>query len=284
MSPENSTSSAERREAELVLRSKDDPLLTVSSLSEEFSRLGVKSGMTLLVHSSLSSLGWVCGGAAAVILALENVLGEEGTLVMPTHSTDLSDPTNWQHPPVPESWWQKILDETPAFMPDLTPTKQMGAIPESFRKQNSTLRSYHPQVSFAARGKNAKFVTANHGLAYSLGEGSPLARVYDLNGFVLLLGVGHSNNTSIHQAEYRVDFPAKKPVRLGAPISVNGKREWVWFDDINFDNSDFERIGADFSRETGVVVFGKVGLAKALFMSQKNLVDYSSGWIKKNRI
>ena len=79
---------------------------TVPSLAADFAALGVQPGMVLIVHSSLKSLGWVNGGAVAVILALEQVLGAEGTLVMPTHSADNSDPAHWENPPVPESWWQ----------------------------------------------------------------------------------------------------------------------------------------------------------------------------------
>jgi aminoglycoside 3-N-acetyltransferase len=89
--------------------------VTVHSLEQDLRALGVKPGMVLLVHSSLSSLGWVCGGAVAVIEALESVLTSEGTLIMPTHSGELSEPSYWQHPPVPEAWWQTIRDTMPAF-------------------------------------------------------------------------------------------------------------------------------------------------------------------------
>ena len=282
--PASTESRAVQREFELVQRSEDHDLITVKSLAQQLQKLGVRAGMTLLVHSSLSSIGWVCGGAPAVILALEQILGEEGTLVMPTHSTDLSDPAQWQHPPVPEKWWQQIRDEMPAYTPDLSPTREMGAISECFRKQDGTLRSNHPQVSFAARGKNAKYVAGSHALEFSMGEGSPLARVYELNGSVLLLGVGHGNSTSIHLAEYRADYPMKKTVRMGAPIYQDGMRQWVWFNDINFDDSDFVKLGSDFSEETGLIITGKMGLANAQLMPQRQLVDYAVRWIEKNRI
>ena len=126
---------------------------TLTSLVNDLRKLGLHEGMTLLVHASLRSLGWVCGGAPTVILALETVLTEAGTLVMPTHSGDVSDPAKWENPPVPCSWWTIIKEEMPAFHQDLTPTREMGKIPETFRKQHSVGRSHHPQVSFAVWGK-----------------------------------------------------------------------------------------------------------------------------------
>ncbi len=70
---------------------------------------------------------------------------------------------------------------------------------------------------------------------------------------------------------------------MGAPIYQNGVRQWVWFSDINFDDSDFGKVGADFSDETGLIVSGKVGLAKGQLMPQKQLVDYAVRWMEKNR-
>ena len=257
---------------------------TVSSLLTDLRALGVEAGMTLLVHSSLSAVAdWVVGGASAVILALEAAIGPEGTLVMPTQSGELSDPANWQHPPVPPHWWELIRQEMPPFRPDLTETRSMGRIPETFRKQDDVLRSNHPQTSFAAWGKAAHVVTADHALDDELGERSPLARIYDLAGSVLLLGVGHDRNTSLHLAEYRATFPGKRRLSAAAPILVDGQRQWVTFQGIELDEADFPQIGAAFAETTGLVRQGKVGQATALLMPQRPLVDFAVQWMAAHR-
>lgn len=258
---------------------------TVHDLLALFERVGVAQGMTVLVHSSLKALGgWVCGGPVAVILALERVLGPDGTLVMPAHTSDLSEPSQWRKPPVPEEWWPIIRESMPAFDLDLTPTWNMGVIAETFRKERGVLRSDHPQMSFAAWGKHAKEIANNHGLDFGLGEHSPLARIYDLAGHVLLLGVGYDRNTSLHLAEYRADYPGKKIMPNAAPILVDGHRRWAPLRDINLDDSDFAAIGEAFERETGCVRSKLFGEAAIRFMPQRALVDFAAEWMTKNRI
>ena len=78
------------------------------TITKDLKALGVEKGMTIIVHSSLSSIGWISGGAVAVVEALMKVVTEEGTIIMPTQSSDLSDPKHWSRPPVPEDWWQII--------------------------------------------------------------------------------------------------------------------------------------------------------------------------------
>jgi len=228
--------------------------ITVQQMIDDLGQLRLEAGQTVLVHSSMSKLGWVCGGTQAVIRALMDVLGDEGTLMMPTHSAQNTNPANWRRPPVPEAWWQTIRENRPAFDPSLTQTREMGAIPEAFRKMEGVKRSHHPVGSFAAIGKHADFLLANHdSLEQMFDDTSPLGKLYELDGHILLLGVSHSNNTSLHLAEYRAEFPKKPSIKEGVAMLVNGKRQWVEFDMHNLDDEDFEKIGTAYYTEHGTI-------------------------------
>ena len=260
-----------------------DSLLTMSMFVDQVRALGVEPGMTLIVHSSLSSMGFVVGGAPAVILALEQALGEQGTLAMPTHSADLTDPAGWENPPAPVAWHATIRETMPAFRVDLTPSEGVGIIPESFRKQEGTLRSYHPFVSWAARGLYAEVITANHGLSMSSGETSPVARLYDLGAYVLFLGSKWDCNTSFHLAEYRNRFAERKRCTRGGPVlTETGETRWATYEDIYFYDADFMEIGAAFEA-TGKVKTGPIGKATCKLFAQREAVDFAVQWMNAHR-
>jgi aminoglycoside 3-N-acetyltransferase len=253
---------------------------TRQTLAVDLRQLGVEPGMILLVHSSLSSLGWVNGGPVAVIQALLDVLTPTGTLIMPTHSSGLSDPALWENPPVPKKWWATIRETMPAFEPALTPALGMGRIAEVFRTMPEALRSYHPAVSFTALGPRAEAITDNHQLEYPLGNDSPLGRIYDLGGWVLLMGVDYGSNTSFHLAEYRVLDPPLE--QLGAPLIIAGKRTWITYQDVKLDESPFVQIGAAF--ESGQeVITGAVGSATGRLFRQREAVDFAIGWLESRQ-
>lgn len=261
--------------------------LTVDTLAAELRGLGLSAGQRVLLHSALSRLGWVAGGAVAVIQALLRVLGPGGTLMVPTHTSDNSEPSRWQDPPVPAAWWPQLRAHLPAFDPALTPSRGMGRIAEALRTWPGARRSDHPVGSFAALGPAAPRLLADRltlpaGLEEIFGESSPLARLYELDGLVLLLGVGHECNTSLHLAEHRARWPGKATQREGAALMVDGARRWVEYDMLTLDTDDFPAIGQAFEATQGITP-GRVGQAAARLLRQRPLVDFAASWMSRHR-
>lgn len=257
-------------------------LVLKEDIAEALKAVGLRRGQAVMVHTSLSSLGFVCGGAQVVIEALLECVGEEGTVMMPTQSWKNLDPEAGVHWEEPREWWQAIRDHWPAYDKEITPTNTMGAVAEMFRKWPGTLRSDHPARSVAAYGKYARYLTENHDLSNIFGDGSPLGRLYELDGYVLLMGVGYDKNTSLHLADARAQYPGKRTCTESSAVLENGERVWKSYETLSVDGEDFEEIGEAFEREEEV---GKVSLGNGTltFMKQRRLVDFAVDWIEKNR-
>lgn len=248
----------------------------------ELTRMGLKKNDVVMVHTSLKSMGYVCGGAQTVIEALIEIIGEDGAIMMPTQSWKNLDPKDGVHWDADESDWQRIRDNWPAYDKNITPTNTMGAVAEMFRQWPGSIRSDHPARSVCAYGKYADYLTRNHDLSNIFGEGSPIARLYELDGKVLLLGVGYDKNTSIHLADVRAEYPEKHNCTEYSAIKENGKRVWKKYDTLFVDGEDFEEIGKAFE-EKGSVSKGLIGEAEIRLMKQRDIVDYAVEWIEKNR-
>ncbi len=151
---------------------------SIDAITEQLRALGVEPGGLLLVHTAFSKVRPVEGGPAGLIEALRLALGLGGTLVVPSMAND----------------------DDHVFDRLITPCPDMGIVAETFWRQASVLRSDSPHA-FAAAGPLAARITAPHPVDPPHGLDSPVGRVYELAGQVLLLGVGHDGNTTIHLAE-----------------------------------------------------------------------------------
>lgn len=257
-------------------------LVLKQDILSALSQVGVAAGQTVMVHASLSSLGFVCGGAQTVIQALLESTGQDGTVIMPAQSWKNLDPAAGVHWEEPQEWWQAIRDNWPAYDKDITPTNTMGAVAEMFRKWPGTLRSDHPARSVAARGKYAEYITANHDLSNIFGEGSPIGKLYELDGYILLMGVGYDKCTSLHLADVRANYPSKHSITEHSAVMENGKRVWKAYDTLFVSGDDFCDIGAAFE-ELHSVSKASLGSGTITLIRQRKLVDFAVGWIEKHR-
>jgi aminoglycoside 3-N-acetyltransferase len=157
--------------------------LTKQSLIESFQSLGISNGTRLVVHSALRSLGPVEGNANTVLDALLSCVGSDGLLVMPTFTYD-----------------------NDGFDPDMTPSRT-GILTEILRKHPDAVRSHHPTHSVTAVGEGAAALCEDHHLKPGLGMDSPLDRLAKAGGGVLLLGVGHTSNSTVHVGEAHARMP-----------------------------------------------------------------------------
>lgn len=204
--------------------------------------LGVKSGGVLVVHTSFRAVRPVEGGPAGLIAALTEALGPGGTLVMPAMSAGDA-----------------------VFEARTTPTVEMGVVAETFRSLPGVVRSTHPGASFAARGPQATGICAPQPLSPPHGHDSPVGRVFDLDGQVLLLGVGHSENTTMHLAEALAAVPYWQ-----AYETVIGPGTTAQIPETDHCCRGFAKADGWLK---GAQVVGKVGSAVARLVGSRALID-----------
>ncbi|MBO4374263.1 MAG: AAC(3) family N-acetyltransferase [Lachnospiraceae bacterium] len=256
--------------------------VTKNDIRSAFREVGLKKGSTVMVHTSLSAIGYVCGGAQTVIEALTETVGTDGTLMMPTQSWKNLDPETGVHWDVDEEYWDIIRENWPAYDRLITPTNTMGAVSEMFRTWPGAQRSEHPARSVAAWGKNAQYLVSGHDLSDIFGDTSPIGKLYEFDGDVLMIGVDYDKNTSIHLADVRADYPGKHNCIEHSAVKENGKRIWKEYETLFVDGEDFIQIGTAFEQ---VCPVRKTTLGNAVLrlMKQRELVDYAVSWIQANR-
>ena len=125
-------------------------------------------------------------------------------------------------------------------------------------------------------------MTENHDLSDIFGDSSPIGRLYELDGSVLLVGVGYDKNTSLHLADMRAEYPSKHMVTESSAIQMNGQRIWKSYETVAVDGEDFPAIGEAFE-QTGNVRHVSLGNGMLSMMRQRVLVDFAVKWIEENR-
>jgi|SRR5579859_561835 len=218
--------------------------------------LGLQQGDSVVVHSSLSSLGWVRGGAATVIESLLAVVGNAGHIMMPYFFPPLYPGVfDYAHPPVPYT----------------------GAVPRALRTWPGAILSIHPTHPFVVVGPAAQQLTEGHYLTSSVGRDSPIDRLAKLGGKVLLLGVGQEANTLIHTGEAYAAVPYWGQLRPDRPPGrrcrlPDNQEIWVPLPETPGDGYGFGKI-EPWLRQQGLMRLDCIGAATCSLIPGQRLIE-----------
>lgn len=264
--------------------------VTRTRLAADLRTLGLTGGDTVMFHTRMSALGYVAGGPPTVIGALLDVVGADGTLMASCGWNDAPpyDLAEW-----PPEWQRAVRGEHPAFDPELSEADHNnGRLPEALRHWPGAVRSRHPDAGFVAVGAAAGELMADHPWDGPHGPGSPLARLAERGGRVLLLGAPLDTITLLHHAEALAEAPGKRYVRYEQPVLVDGRREWRSFHDIDTEDGAFDYSAVVPGEEpftviardmlaAGFGVRGTVGAAESHLFEAPEVVRFGVGWIEE---
>ena len=221
--------------------------LSIAAVTEQLRALGVERGHTLQVHTSFSRTGPIEGGPLGLIEALREAIGPDGTLVMPSMTDDDDHPFDALN----------------------TPCLGMGVTADTFWRLPVVLRSDSPHA-FAAVGPRAERITSPHPIEPPHGTDSPVGRVLELAGHVLLLGVGHDANTTVHLAELLAGVRYRR--RKYVTVLNEGALLRLEYEEIDHCCERFALVES-WLKERRLQRRGIVGHAEARLVSARAVVD-----------
>ena len=230
-------------------------MTTKEDLEHNIRALGLGPGDHVVVHTSLRKVGHVDGGPRALLDAFLDVLGPEGTVLVPTFTYSFSGRPGTD----PFDRWS-------------TSGSRTGIFAETVRTDPRAFRSAHPTHSVAAIGARAQEFTEGHESISALGIGSPMHKAAVAGGYILLVGVTHNRNSSIHVGEVLADAPYIREhfcedwKRTARVVREDGQIEEVpLHPEIPGCSAGFDIIDGPL-RTRGVIKDGKIGNAYSMLM------------------
>jgi aminoglycoside 3-N-acetyltransferase len=232
--------------------------ITRERIAEDLAALGLARGDAVFFHSSLRSLGWVDGGADAVIDAFLDVVGPDGLVIVPTLTFTFARGDLARY----------------AFHPAETPSR-VGKITDTLWRRPGAFRSAHPTHSIAAIGRGAEELVAGHDKTSTFGRDGPYGRYVDRGAKIMFLGVDLRCNTTLHAIEDWLDLPYLQ-TEQAVVKGPDGRPAVVLVTKSPSGHRDFYRRGSKVEmllRKSGLVHTGTVGAAETLWVPSQEMVD-----------
>jgi aminoglycoside N3'-acetyltransferase len=257
----------------------EQTMWTKRQLVDDLRDIGMPSGSAVLTHVSLNAIGPIEGGGETLVAAFREALGPEGTLLVPTFSIAPQAPIDYRIPDRSEPY-QPVAGD-PGLSPDSFPAPsaayRTSAFAEAVRQQPDAVSSAHVAFSFAAIGRDAEALTAHVPFHYPLGSDGPLARLHQRNGWILLIGVGHAGNTSLHLAEIWANVPY---IHRTTPITTESGDRTAMLGSPDC-SAGFTKIES-LLRQSRISHRGYIGNAESQLMRQQQTVSMAVAMLQGN--
>ena len=238
-------------------------------LTDDFKRLGIKKSDSVLIHSSMKSIGEVEGGADTVLDVFCNYLAENGNIALPSHS------------------WANMSEEHNIFDPEKEPSC-VGILPEIFRKRKGVLRSLHPTHSIAVMGKDMEyFIRGEHLIDTPCGRAGCWGKLLDMDFKIIFLGCETDRNTFLHGAEEWLDVPDRMTeeyhkFKILMPDETLFDRDMKRHYNKNGNISDnYSRI-QPYMQDRGLVITGRFGNAECIVERAADMYNIAAELLADN--
>lgn len=261
------------------------PPRSVADFAADVRRIGVGTGDVVMAHASVRAVGPLINGPDTLAAALLEAIGPSGTLVVAT---------DWEAPyqdlldddgRVPDPWREHV----PPFDPQTSRAmRENGVLAEFVRTTPGALRSGNPNCSVTAIGARAEWLTADQPLDYGYGPGSPLAKLAEVGGKVLMIGAPFDTMTLLHHAEHLAKVPGKRVFRVEVPHLAPSGTWWRMTEEYEsskaivpgFPDDYFRQIVSAFL-DTGSGSRGAIGEAAATLVDAGAMVAFGARWIEE---
>lgn len=250
-------------------------------LANDFRKLGVKAGDTMMLHASVRAVGEIAGGPDQVHLALKDELTAQGTLIMYASCPRYDDEVGRGN--LTKEQEAEILEKLPVFDPlTARSARDNGALVELFRTYPDSRVNRHV-ARFVVWGKQADYLISEQPWNYAFGLHSPLDRFLSLDGKILLLGSDHDAVTFLHYGEHVAEIPDKRIRRFQVPVLEDGRRMWRSMEEFdtsgdgvhaNWPDRFFAKIVDAYLAATGNQG-GRVGDATSYILRARGLLDFA---------
>ncbi|TLX13029.1 aminoglycoside 3-N-acetyltransferase [Rhizobium sp. MHM7A] len=254
------------------------------SLIKDLEKLGLRAGDMVMVHAAMSRLGRLLNGPDMFIDALGDVVGLSGTIVAYTDWNGAYDELLDEDGRVPPEWRDHIAPFDPATSRAI---RDNGIFPEFLRTRPGARRSGNPGASVAAIGARADWLTADHPLDYGYGEGSPLAKLVEAGGKVLMAGAPLDTMTLLHHAEHLADIPNKRLRRYEAPFATSAGVVWRMIEEFDTGDPVVPDLASDYFGEivraflaSGAGAQGLIGEAPSVLVDAASICSFAVAWLE----